>query len=387
LLAVLAGCGEPEDTPEVLVQRGNLLSDEGRMEEAASAYRRAVAGYREILEDEPDNALVWFELAELHYKLGEPALAIEAYEKSMDYSAEYAESGYAWFQIADLHYRNGDAEQALEAYSTSIRYEPDNASTFNDRGWCYHALLGDSASAMRDFNDAIALDPEFVIPRVNRAILHMAAGDLELALDDMNRAIELQSDDPTNFVNRADVLRELGRFQQAVDDYTRAIELDGEYAHAYYGRGLALRGLGQAEAAEEDIRKAINLDPGLAVLPVDTESEEDEASAANAAVLARLAAQGYTNLRAVPEDDVFRIHGDRDGHETAILVAPLDAEGHVTISDVELNAIRNSQLPVDLALITGSGSTSPPEVVKVVPDWSPADADLRPVQFEIAIPE
>ncbi len=384
---MFAGCPESEDSPEVLVERGNLLRDEGRIDEAAVVYREAVKGFLGYVEDDPDDGYAWFELGGLYHWLDDDARSIEAYQKSMQLSAEYAESPFVWYRIGDLHFRAGRADEAIEAYNNALRYDPENAIAFNDRGWCYLTLLKDSESALGDFDEAIRLDPEFVFPIINRAIVHVGANDLELALTDMNRAIELQSDDPTNFVKRADVLRELGRFESAVEDYSMAIDLDDRYPHAYYGRGLARRELGQTEAGDEDIRKAIDLDPGLSVLPVESVTADDDDTSADAAVLVKLGELGYTNLRAVPEDKVFRMHGDRDGHETAIYITKVDADGRARISDADLNAIRDSMLPVDLALISDSESPAAPEVVKVVRDWSPAAVDLRPVQFEFAVPE
>lgn len=385
LAGMLAGCPSSEETPEVLVERGNLLREEGRFDEAGDVYRDAIKGFRGYLEDEPNNGYVWFQMGEVYFHLGEVPKSLEAYQKSMDFSREYAEMPYAWYQVATLHDLLGNAPEALEAYNMAIRYDPAYPEAYADRGYFHQNVLNDNDSALRDFNEAIRLNAEFAFAYRQRAIVYAATSEFERALQDIDTAIDLAPEDAFALVIRGEIRHELGQFDAAVDDFQQALELDAEFASAYHGRSMALRELGRDQEADADLRRALELDPSLATAG-PAEAMPDPATFAFAAVTAHLEQHGYTSLQPRTAPDVFRLQAQRDGAEASVYIAASDGEGHVRVSDAELAAIRSSPVPVDLVVISQSQPASSWEVTSIVRDWEPADADLRPVQFEIAIP-
>ena len=136
--------------------------------------------------------------------------------------------------------RLGDLKCALRDYNRAIELEPDFASAFNNRG-VVKDNSGDYEGALRDYNRAIELEPDFASAFNNRGVVKEDSGDYEGALRDYNRAIELKPDYANAFNNRGIVKDNSGDYEGALRDYNRAIELKPDFATAFNNRELLLR--------------------------------------------------------------------------------------------------------------------------------------------------
>lgn len=124
--------------------------------------------------------------------------------------------------------------------------------------------------------------------RAWRANAKRAVGDYEGALKDFGDAIRLQPYYHRAFVWRGGLLRKLGRFQEALSDLDRALAMDPHYSLTYWERGLARRGLGDIVGAAFDLDRAYLLDhryhwvfkTGGAPAPADIEKGVAQLSAA-----------------------------------------------------------------------------------------------------------
>lgn len=378
---IVSGCGGSTDTPEVLVQRGNLLRDEDRMEEAEEAYREAIKGFRGYLEDEPDSAYSWFQLGELYFQLDEREKALEAYQKAMEFSTEYQENSHAWYQIATLHERPEHAQEALEAYNMAIRINPEDAIAYNDRGWLYFDVFDNADLALNDFNEALRLDPDDVFPLANRAMVYASMGAFTESLNDWNRVLGMQPNLPANYFHRGNVRYELGDFAGAIEDFSQAVALDSAFGLAYLRRGVARRELGQTEAAEQDFQFARQVDPTLS----PPEEFADPIVDLESIVVEHLSGLGYQDLRWQP-NEALTLQGAREGEQVNVFVTSGNSSGTAQLTESEVAAIRDSTLPVDLVVVSPPESGVNPQVVMVVRNWSLSDAALRPIQYEIDLP-
>src|SRR5262252_6563033 len=126
-------------------------------------------------------------------------------------------------------------------------------------------------SAVDDYNEAIKLNPTFVLAFVNRAIAYqekaqwdfdayLAEGRYEdRAIQDLDEAIRLAPNNATAFRNRGFVHSRRQRYDRAIQDFDEAIRLDPSVAASFSGRAYALRFVGQYERAITDYRKALTL--------------------------------------------------------------------------------------------------------------------------------
>ena len=95
-------------------------------------------------------------------------------------------------------------------------------------------------------------------------------GNHKGAIKDYDKALELNPDYANAYYNRGVAKGKLGDYKGAIEDFDKAIALNPNYADAYYNRGLARRDLGDHKGAEEDFAKAAELRNAN---PPDSDSE------------------------------------------------------------------------------------------------------------------
>jgi len=91
--------------------------------------------------------------------------------------------------------------------------------------------------------------------------LHLNNQQLEQALTDFNQAIAWNPHFPEPYLNRSIVYREMKLLSLARKDIEQVLLLDTTNADAYLQRGLIFLQDGSRQAAEKDWLKAKNLDP------------------------------------------------------------------------------------------------------------------------------
>ena len=81
---------------------------------------------------------------------------------------------------------------------------------------------------------------------------------------DLNQAIRLDPQFVIAYYNRGQIYDDLDRPQFAIEEYDEAIRLNPLYAEAYASRARAYTILGKDVEAEQDVERAVELgiDPG-----------------------------------------------------------------------------------------------------------------------------
>ncbi|MDD3875042.1 MAG: tetratricopeptide repeat protein [Bacteroidales bacterium] len=84
-------------------------------------------------------------------------------------------------------------------------------------------------------------------------------GDYAGAIREYTEAIELQPDFAMAYFNRALSKRKIADYEGAIEDYTKAIEIVDFYTIAYHNRGIVYALLEKMDKACADWEKAYNL--------------------------------------------------------------------------------------------------------------------------------
>ncbi|MDR2152080.1 MAG: tetratricopeptide repeat protein [Helicobacteraceae bacterium] len=87
-------------------------------------------------------------------------------------------------------YNRGDLQEAVKQYTQAIKIDPKYADAYYNRGLAY-ANLGDTSKAIADWTQAIKIDPSFALAYNNRAAAFGVLGDLKNATKDARKACEL----------------------------------------------------------------------------------------------------------------------------------------------------------------------------------------------------
>ncbi len=189
-----------------------------------------------------------------------------------------------------FHHRQGDLKQAMERYSEVLRTDPENADALyyiavvacqegqfeqgaalarralakapsarahNLLGRALEAL-GEPLEAIKNFDQAIALDANFAEAHSNRANILVKAELPDEALTSFERALALDPKSLPDLINRGALLQDLGRHAEALISYDRAIALAPDDANILMNRANALAMLerfAEAEAVYDDVIK------------------------------------------------------------------------------------------------------------------------------------
>jgi tetratricopeptide (TPR) repeat protein len=168
-----------------------------------------------------------------------------------------AEHGFERAQSLFHERKYGEAVAALTAF---LAAHPRDARALVLRGDC-RADQGDNEGALKDYNTAIAIAPEYEYAYVTRCGTRLQLDDDTGALADCDNAVRLDATDPLAFEDRGDVQFQRDAYELALADYDKAISLGRTSAYIYAARCDAERLVGKRDRAKPDCEKALEIDP------------------------------------------------------------------------------------------------------------------------------
>ncbi|MFK3737052.1 tetratricopeptide repeat protein [Massilia sp. TN1-12] len=198
----------------------------------------ALASYDAALRLDPRYALAWNNRGNALRRLGRQGEALDSYERALAIQAGYPE---AWCQRAMLLNDLGRFEEAAASAEQASSRRPGYADALLALG---NALQGMDlpADAVRAYDAALAAAPRQADAWCARGAALKKSGDLAAALDSYDRALALRPDYALAAHYRANALRALGRRDDARAAYHQALALgaDGNdiaFALAALGEG------------------------------------------------------------------------------------------------------------------------------------------------------
>lgn len=155
-------------------------------------------------------------------------------------------------------------EQAVVFYTDFIRDHPDDPYGYSMRGTINLQEKSDVDAALKDYSEAIRLDPSLVAVHINRGNAWTVRKEFDKAIADFDAAIRLDSASAFAYGGRGLAEYSLKRFDKAIADLSMATKLYPEYQVAYYIRGQALLQKHDYDEAIADFDAVIQLDPQAA---------------------------------------------------------------------------------------------------------------------------
>jgi len=165
----------------------------------------------------------------------------------------YSAKGY-------LRYSAKNDQEAMKAFDKAIELDPNFARAYAGRAAIY-TIWEQYQQAFRESEKAIKLDPNLAWGFNCRGVAHTGLMSYQEAIQDFNRALELAPNSVWFYCNRSGTYFMLKNYHQALGDANKAIELDPEFSVAYFRRGRALTALNNIQDAVKSYDKAIKLDP------------------------------------------------------------------------------------------------------------------------------
>lgn len=189
-----------------------------RMARRAEGY----ADLRASLRYDPDDVSALAELAQIYERTGRRTDARPLLERIVRVQPDNAE---AW---VDLSMAQVDPDEALASVDRAMAIAPAYRRAYVRR--CAILARAQRADAVAACTRAMEAAPDDPWTQMHRGLAHYHRGETESALRDMNAAIARRSDDPVMFTNRYLVLQHAGRTTEARADLRAACDLGHEPA-------------------------------------------------------------------------------------------------------------------------------------------------------------
>ncbi len=159
------------------------------------------------------------------------------------------------------HYHaQGRLDLAAKEFEAAVAIEP-NLPQFRHNLANLLRDLGRREEAVAECRKAIELDPKQTMLHFNLGTMLLDLGRREEALAEFRETIQLDPTHPVPHYNLANLLRDFGRREEALAEFRKAIELDPDYAQPHVGLGNVLADLGRREEAIAEHRRAVALNP------------------------------------------------------------------------------------------------------------------------------
>jgi len=162
------------------------------------------------------------------------------------------------YQVLSDEVKRRQYNQEVQPQSNPPKTESMMAQDFYVRA-VSKALAKNYQGAVKDCNQAISLNPNFVDAYVERGAAYYKLGNARGTLQDCNQALRINSQFAPAYYYQGRARYRLGYSQAAIDAYTQAIAYDSTHAQAYYQRGLAHKDLKEFESAIADFHQAAQL--------------------------------------------------------------------------------------------------------------------------------
>jgi tetratricopeptide (TPR) repeat protein/2-polyprenyl-3-methyl-5-hydroxy-6-metoxy-1,4-benzoquinol methylase len=227
---------------------GNALKNQGKLEEAIAHYERAVTL-------KPDYAVAQYNLGNACKEQGKLHDAGVHYRQALAIDPNYAP---AHNNLGNVLKEQEKLDEAVSHYRHALAINPNFAEAHNNLG---NALKGQGklGEAKAQYQRALALRPNFADAHNNLAIALAEQGNLDAASAEYRRALNLKPDYAEAHNNLGTVLHEQGKIDEAVVQYRRALALNPNYAEAHANLGKALMEQGDHVPALNAIQRSVEI--------------------------------------------------------------------------------------------------------------------------------
>lgn len=273
-----------EEQAVLLYQKGRLLHDQGREEEAAWLYRQAVSLHPLLAEAYNDlgtlaqsrgrfqEAILFYRTAlslkprfpEACYNLGNTYKEMKAWEEAENYCRQALALDphlvEALFTLGVIVHEGKRVEEALRYWLEVVKLKPDHLQAHLNIASVYY-LEKRYPEAEAFYQKALALNPTQALPWLGLGKIKEDRGEREDAEICYRQALTLDPYFPETYVRLGSLALEKGEAEQAVTYYEQALRLNPANAECYGLLGNAYQKKEAWGKASEYFLKAIQLKP------------------------------------------------------------------------------------------------------------------------------
>ena len=156
----------------------------------------------------------------------------------------------------------GQLDAAVANFEQIIAINPNFTDAYLNLGIILKNK-GDLAAAASNFEQVIKINPNYIHAYLNLGDVLRNLGKLDAAIAIYEQALEIKPDFTEVRCKMGEALEEQGALDAAIASYKQSITTKQDYVVAYYNLGNALWKRGEIEAAIANLKKAIKIKPNL----------------------------------------------------------------------------------------------------------------------------
>ncbi|MGD0259378.1 MAG: tetratricopeptide repeat protein [Verrucomicrobiota bacterium] len=176
-----------------------------------------------------------------------------------------AENPSAWVarnNLGNALREKGQTDEAIRQYQEAIRLKPDYAGTRNNLGIAL-VRKGRTDEAISQYQEAFRLKPNYADAHYNLGIALVSKGQMDEAIRQYQEAIRLKPNYAEAHYNLGAALDKKGQTDEAIRHYQEALRLKPDYAEVHNNLGNAFRQKGQLDLAIAHFQRALEIQPAF----------------------------------------------------------------------------------------------------------------------------
>jgi tetratricopeptide (TPR) repeat protein len=166
----------------------------------------------------------------------------------------------AYNNRGNIYLKQGRLDDALRDFNTALTINPNFVRFYLNRAEVFNRL-GNHEKTLADLTSAVTLKPDYELGYLYRSMFYNALGDHERALVDLTTAVTIKPDYVVGYFHRGNTYSLIGRYSEAIADFSKAIALSPDNAYLYVNRGTTYYQMKRFDQAIADFSKALSLAP------------------------------------------------------------------------------------------------------------------------------
>ena len=200
---------------------GNVLQRQGKIQEAAAHYTKALQSNRKYAE--PYN-----NLGTALDQQGKTQEAVAHYTKALQINPNYAEPH---INLGIILAQQGKIQEAAAHFTKALQIKPNDARGYDNMGTLL-AQQGKTQEAAAHFTKALQINPNYAEPHINLGIILAQQGKTQEAAAHFTKALQIKPNDAEAHYNLGIFLKQQGKIREAASHYTQALRIKPDFAKA-----------------------------------------------------------------------------------------------------------------------------------------------------------
>ncbi len=229
---------------------GNVLRQEGKMDEAIPHYQKAV-------QIRPDYSQAHNNLGKALLLKGKVDEAISHLQQALQIRSDYPETRV---NLGEALFRKGKVDEAIVQYQIALQINPGYADGYFGLGIAF-LQEGRVDEAIGPFQRVLQINPNNADAHANLGNILMQKGEVDEAITHFEKALQIRPNYAQAHNNLGNILMQKGEVDEAISRFQKAVQIRPNYAQAHNNLGNAFLQKGNMTEAIAHFQQVLQIEP------------------------------------------------------------------------------------------------------------------------------